>query len=321
MKAFVAWLSSRMAGVQHIEVDADREGQRIDNFLIGQFSKLPKSLIYRWIRKGDLRVNKKRIKQTYRVKPGDIVRVPPFILEEEAPAKVSDDHLVFLESLILFENADYMIINKPSGIAVHGGSGVNSGLIERLRQLRPQAKKLELAHRLDKETSGCMIIAKKYSILTYFHEALKKREVQKTYHALVHGSWSNKVKQIDLPLKRHLLPHGERMVRVDKKEGKDALTSVRILQKLDQYTLVEAMPHTGRTHQIRVHLAAYNCPIVCDKKYGIADKDQVLIKKGFNRLFLHSANLSFKDPKTGEDMHFEAPYDRDCITMLTSFLK
>ena len=308
-----------MAGVQHIEVDADRKGQRIDNFLIGQFSKLPKALIYRWIRTGDLRVNKKRIKQTYRVEAGDLIRVPPFHLEEESPAKVSDDHLAFLESLILFENTDYIIINKPSGIAVHGGSGVNSGLIERLRQLRPQVKKLELAHRLDKETSGCMIIAKKYSILTYFHEILKKREIQKIYHALVHGNWSNKIKHIDLPLKRHLLPHGERIVRVDKTEGKESLTNVKILQKFEQYTLVEATPRTGRTHQIRVHLAAYHCPIVCDKKYGLADKDQALIKKGFKRLFLHAASLSFKDPKTGEDVFFEAPYDQDCSKILNLF--
>lgn len=305
-----------MAGVQYLNVDEDRNGQRIDNFLMGQFSKLPKTLIYRWLRKGELRVNKKRVKQTYRVSAGDIVRIPPFTLEEDAIIRVSDDHLSFLESLILFENDDYMIINKPCGIAVHGGSGVTSGLIERLRQLRPHAKKLELAHRLDKETSGCMIIAKKYSILTYFHEALKKREVQKTYHALVHGNWSNKIKQIDLPLKRHLLPHGERIVRVDKLNGKEALTSVRILQKFDDYTLVEAIPHTGRTHQIRVHLTAFDHPIVCDKKYGVEAKDQGLISKGFNRLFLHSARLSFKDPKTTEEIYFEAPYDRECSKLL-----
>ncbi|WP_100551235.1 RluA family pseudouridine synthase [Caedibacter taeniospiralis] len=305
-----------MAGVQYLNVDEDRNGQRIDNFLMGQFSKLPKTLIYRWLRKGELRVNKKRVKQTYRVSAGDIVRIPPFTLEEDAIIRVSDDHLSFLESLILFENDDYMIINKPCGIAVHGGSGVTSGLIERLRQLRPHAKKLELAHRLDKETSGCMIIAKKYSILTYFHEALKKREVQKTYHALVHGNWSNKIKQIDLPLKRHLLPHGERIVRVDKLDGKEALTSVRILQKFDDYTLVEAIPHTGRTHQIRVHLTAFDHPIVCDKKYGVEAKDQGLISKGFNRLFLHSARLSFKDPKTTEEIYFEAPYDRECSKLL-----
>lgn len=305
-----------MAGVQYLNVDEDRNGQRIDNFLMGQFSKLPKTLIYRWLRKGELRVNKKRVKQTYRVSAGDIVRIPPFTLEEDVIIKVSDDHLSFLESLILFENDDYMIINKPCGIAVHGGSGVTSGLIERLRQLRPHAKKLELAHRLDKETSGCIIIAKKYSILTYFHEALKKREVQKTYHALVHGNWSNKIKQIDLPLKRHLLPHGERIVRVDKLDGKEALTSVRILQKFDDYSLLEATPHTGRTHQIRVHLMAFDHPIVCDKKYGVEAKDQALISKGFNRLFLHSARLSFKDPKTTEEMHFEAPYDRECSKLL-----
>ncbi len=309
-----------MTSVQYLNVDPDRNGQRIDNFLIGQFSKLPKTLIYRWIRKGELRVNKKRIKQTYRVQIGDIIRIPPFTLEDDHKSiKISADHLNFLESLILYENDDYMIINKPSGVAVHGGSGVSSGLIERLRQLRPYAKKLELAHRLDKETSGCMIIAKKYSILTYFHEALKKREIQKTYHALVHGTWSKKVKQIDLPLKRHLLPHGERVVKVDKIQGKDALTSIRILQKFDDYTLVEATPHTGRTHQIRVHLAAFDHPIVCDKKYGVEEQDKKLYQQGFKRLFLHSAKLEFSDPKTGERREFTVSYDNECTRLISSF--
>lgn len=305
-----------MITVQHINVDADRQGQRIDNFMIGQFGKLPKALIYRWIRKGELRVNKKRIKQTYRIMLHDIIRIPPFSLDATVVIKVSDDHLSFLESLIIFENADYMIINKPSGIAVHGGSGVNSGLIERLRKLRPKVKKLELAHRLDKETSGCMIITKKYSILTYFHEMFKTREVKKTYHALVHGNWPDKIKQIDLPLKRHLLPDGERVVRVNKKESKDALTIVNILKKINYYTLIEAIPHTGRTHQIRVHLAAFNCPIVCDKKYGLADKDQILMKQGFNRLFLHSVSLAFKDPTSGKKIYFKAPYDKECRRFL-----
>ena len=158
-----------MARVQHIEVSEDVTEQRIDNFLIGKFSKLPKSLIYRWIRKGDLRVNKKRVKQTTRVNGGDIVRVPPFMLDDEqVDVKVSQSHLDFLEERILYENDDYMIINKPSGMAVHGGSGVSSGLVERLRQLRPKARRLDLVHRLDKETSGCVILAKKHSSLVYF---------------------------------------------------------------------------------------------------------------------------------------------------------
>ncbi|MFZ9034705.1 MAG: RluA family pseudouridine synthase [Francisellaceae bacterium] len=308
-----------MNKVHYITVDADRQGQRIDNFLIGHFSKLPKALIYRWIRKGELRVNKGRIKQTYRVNADDVIRIPPFECDEQAKTiPVKEDHLAYLESLILFENEDYLIINKPSGIAVHGGSGVNSGLIERLRLLRPRAKKLELAHRLDKETSGCMIIAKKYSILTCFHEMLKNREVKKTYHALVHGRWNEKIKHINLPLKRMLLAHGERMVRVDHRDGKSAYTDIRIIETFADFTLVEAKPLTGRTHQIRVHLSHYHHPIICDKKYGFKVLDEAIVNQGFNRLFLHASTLSFTDPKTGEPMQFEAAYDEACQRFLLS---
>ncbi len=311
-----------MPEVQYLSVDPDREGQRIDNFLIGHFNRLPKTLIYRWLRKGELRVNKKRIKPTYRVTAGDTIRIPPFQLEDkEEIIPVKEDHLTYLESLILFENEDYMVINKPSGIAVHGGSGVNSGLIERLRQLRPKAKKLELAHRLDKETSGCIIIAKKYSILTYFHQILKDRKAQKIYHALVHGHWQPPQKKINAPLKRHLLAHGERIVKIDHSEGKEALTSVKPLQTFSDYTLVEAKPHTGRTHQIRVHLASENHPIVCDKKYGWQERDLKIMKKGFNRLFLHAYSISFIDPKTNERQLFTAPYDQKCNKLLSALSK
>ncbi|WP_119344779.1 RluA family pseudouridine synthase [Facilibium subflavum] len=306
-----------MSAVQYITVDPDRTGQRIDNFLLSQFTGLPKALIYRWIRKGQLRVNKKRIKQTYRVAAGDFIRIPPFHLEEKQQnIQVTQDHLSFLESLILFENDDYMVINKPSGIAVHGGSGIQSGLIERLQQLRPQSKKLELAHRLDKETSGCLLIAKKYSILTYFHEILKNREVTKIYHALVHGVCHPKKGKIDLPLKRHLLPHGERIVRVDQNEGKQAITYIKPLNHFDQYTLIEAFPKTGRTHQIRVHLTSLSHPIVCDQKYGDPQKDKALHQLGFKRLFLHAKSLRFLDPKTQKEVSFDAPYDQACESLL-----
>ena len=311
-----------MSQVQFIQVEQDRTGQRIDNFIIGQLSKLPKTLIYRWIRKGELRVNKKRIKQTYRVQAGDLIRIPPFMLKQDQQTiKVSTEHLAFLESLILFENEDYLIINKPSGIAVHGGSGINSGLIERLQHLRPNCKKLELAHRLDKETSGCLTIAKKYSILTYFHQILKAREVQKTYHALTHNQWPKHIKQIELPLKRTLLSHGERIVKVDRQAGKEALTHTRVLARFKKHTLVEAKPHTGRTHQIRVHLAAQNCPIVCDKKYGLEQPDQSIKHKCFDRLFLHAYTLEFKDPKTNEKVCFKAPYDQPCQSLIDQLTK
>lgn len=304
--------------VQYITVEEDRNGQRIDNFLMAQFTQLPKTLIYRWLRKGELRVNKKRAKQTYRVQAGDVIRIPPFHLEENEDKiiKVTQEHLEYLESLILLENDDYLVINKPSGIAVHGGSGVNSGLIERLRQARPRAKKLELAHRLDKETSGCLLIAKKYSILTHFHDALRDRKMQKKYHALVHGLWSKRIERIDLPLKRHLLPHGERVVRVDHNDGKPSLSTVKIIQKYQQNTLLEVSPYTGRTHQIRVHLLANGCPIVCDDKYGDKNKDLFIERMGFKRLFLHAAELSFTDPKSGNLITVTAPYDKACEHLL-----
>lgn len=308
-----------MTFTQYIQVDSEKNDQRIDNFLISKF-KLPKALIYRWIRKAKVRVNKKRTRQTYRIKCGDIIRIPPFHINQKKSIikKVTNDHLSFLESLIIFENSNYMVVNKPSGIAVHGGSGIDLGFIERLRQLRPQVKKLELVHRLDKETSGCLLIAKKHKILTYFHEIFKNRNVTKHYHALVHGTWPKKIKLIDLPLTRHLSSHGERMVYIDNKQGKESITKVNIVQKFDNYTLIEVIPYTGRTHQIRVHCANFDCPIVYDKKYGNIEKDRILKKiTRYDRLFLHSTRLAFQDPETNRQMSFVAKYD----THINQFLK
>lgn len=305
-----------MTTVQYIMVERDRAGQRIDNFLITYF-KLPKQLIYRWLRKGELRVNKKRIQPTYRLQAGDFLRIPPFTqVKDKETARISEDHLQYLQSLILYENNDYLIINKPSGIAVHGGSGIDSGLIERLRILRPYAKKLELVHRLDKETSGCLIIAKKYSVLTKFHDILKNRQINKTYHALVHGRWPAKISTITLPLKRHLLPHGERVVRVNHNEGKAAKTTIKILKYFEKYTLLEVSPHTGRTHQIRVHLAAHNHPIICDKKYGFEKAYNQFYQGEFKRLFLHAYALEFNEPTTAKKVTIKAPYDNACRALL-----
>ncbi|APC92342.1 MULTISPECIES: RluA family pseudouridine synthase [Francisella] len=300
-----------MNKVELIEVSDDIIEQRIDNFLLSRFSRLPKSLIYRWIRKGELRVNKKRVKQTSRVRAGDIVRVPPFNLEEDAkPIKVSQSHLDFLEQRILYENDDYIIVDKPSGMAVHGGSGVNSGLVERLRQLRPKVRRLDLVHRLDKETSGCVLLAKKHSLLVYFFEKFKQRKVNKVYYAIVHGHWDKKITTIALPLKRTETKDGQRFVKVDNKEGKQALTrivSVRHLQ--GGYSLLEIKLETGRTHQIRVHTKAMGHPIVADKKYGFASKDELLLDKGDDKLLLHAVKLEFYDEKQQRQISVTANLD------------
>ncbi|API87567.1 RluA family pseudouridine synthase [Francisella uliginis] len=299
-----------MSKVQFLEVSEDVDSQRIDNFLIGQFSKLPRSLIYRWIRKGELRVNKKRVKQTYRVTAGDIVRVPPFSLEDDQKQiKVSQSHLDFLEQRILYENDDYIIIDKPSGMAVHGGSGVNSGLVERLRQLRPKTRRLDLVHRLDKETSGCVVLAKKHSSLVYFFDLFKQRKVNKIYYAVVHGKWDKNIKDIDLPLKRTETKDGQRLVKVDKKEGKRALTRIISVKDLGDYSLLEIKLETGRTHQIRVHTKTMGNPIVADKKYGNADKDQKLATKGIDKLLLHAGKLEFFDEKQQQKISVEAKLD------------
>ena len=300
-----------MARVQHIEVSEDVAEQRIDNFLLGKFSKLPKSLIYRWIRKGDLRVNKKRVKQTTRVSGGDIVRVPPFMLDDDQiEVKVSQSHLDFLEERILYENDDYMIVNKPSGMAVHGGSGVSSGLVERVRQLRPKARRVDLVHRLDKETSGCVILAKKHSSLVYFFDLFKERKVEKIYYAVVHGKWDQKNKTIDLPLKRTETKDGQRVVKVDKTEGKKAVTHIVSVKNLnDDFSLLEIKLETGRTHQIRVHCKAMGYPIVADKKYGAFEKDAKLLKKSVDRLLLHAGKLEFFDEKQAKTISVQAELD------------
>ena len=302
--------------VQYLEVSEDVNIQRIDNYLMSKFSKLPKPLIYRWIRKGELRVNKKRVKQTSRVKAGDIVRVPPFNLaDDNQTIKVSQTHLDFLENRVLYETDDYIIVNKPSGMAVHGGSGVNSGLVERLRLLRPKAKRLDLVHRLDKETSGCVLLAKKHSSLVYFFDLFKERKVNKVYYAIVHGHWDREIKIVDLPLKRTETKDGQRLVKVDKKEGKKAVTHILSAKYLSlgsdslKFSLLKIRLETGRTHQIRVHCKTMGHPIVGDKKYGYLDKDSRLDRNTTDKLILHAAKLEFFDEKQAKQVVAESRLD------------
>jgi 23S rRNA pseudouridine955/2504/2580 synthase len=296
--------------VQLIEIEPDFIGQRIDNFLLARLKGVPKSVIYRVLRKGEVRVNKKRIKPEYKLQQDDVVRIPPLTVAAEGePVSVKLSMVKNLEQHILFEDNDLIVLNKPSGMAVHGGSGLQFGVIEALRALRPLAKHLELVHRLDRDTSGCLLIAKKRSVLTHLHEQLRNKTVEKKYWALVAGDWDNKVRKVTEPLKKNTLQSGERVVRVDEAEGKPSETRFRILQRYQQGTLVEAFPVTGRTHQIRVHTACKGHPIACDDKYGDNTFTSQMQQVGLNRLFLHAKTLSFIHPMTETTMRVEAPLD------------
>lgn len=296
--------------VQIIEIEPDFIGQRIDNFLLARLKGVPKSVIYRVLRKGEVRVNKKRIKPEYKLQQDDVVRIPPLTVAAEGePVSVKLSMVQNLEQHILFEDNDLIVLNKPSGMAVHGGSGLQFGVIEALRALRPLAKHLELVHRLDRDTSGCLLIAKKRSVLTHLHEQLRNKTVEKKYWALVAGDWDNKVRKVTEPLKKNTLQSGERVVRVDEADGKPSETRFRILQRYQQGTLVEAFPVTGRTHQIRVHTACKGHPIACDDKYGDNTFTAQMQHIGLHRLFLHAKTLSFMHPNTETTMRVEAPLD------------
>ena len=300
-------------------VGEDRAGQRLDNYLIGQLKGAPKSLIYRIVRKGEVRVNKGRIKPDYKLCAGDIVRIPPVKLPEaNVPAPVGDGLKKLLQGAVLYESDGLMIVNKPSGLAVHGGSGVNLGLIESLRQIFPQYRFLELVHRLDRDTSGCIMVAKKRSCLRAIHEQLRNAGgIDKVYHALVTGGWPRSCQQVKAPLLRFSLASGERMVKVDG-DGKRSITRYRILQEFGSLTLVEAKPVTGRTHQIRVHCQHMGHAIVGDTKYGLADVNQQQHQRGLRRLFLHAAELRLTDPSTGKPIVVKAPYDKILTNTLLS---
>lgn len=303
--------------VQFIEVDAEYAGQRIDNFLLTRLKGVPKSAIYKVLRKGEVRVNKGRIKPEYKLAAGDVVRVPPMVVAgENEPVSVKLTMVKTLESHILFEDNELIVLNKPSGMAVHGGSGLQFGAIEALRALRPQAKFMELVHRLDRDTSGCLLIAKKRSILTALHEQLRDKVVEKKYWALVAGQWDAKVKKVTEPLKKNTLQSGERIVRVDENDGKPSETRFKILQRYAEGTLLEAFPVTGRTHQIRVHTACKGHPIACDDKYGDNTFTAEMNALGLNRLFLHAKLISFNHPVKGERLTFEAPLDKPLAAVL-----
>jgi len=281
--------------VHFLTVDPQFAGQRLDNYLHTRYKELPKSRLYRIIRKGEVRVNKKRVDPDYRICANDIIRMPPLkdaVRVKNLPSKVSHEMGDLLNSRILYEDKQLLILNKPSGLAVHGGSGVRAGIIELLRMMRPHDKYLELAHRIDRETSGCLLIAKKPSILKIFHELFRDAKIKKRYVLLVKGKWPLKTTKIDEPL-----------------EGKLSRTTFKILQKYANTTLLEAFPETGRMHQIRIHAQHAGHPLVGDDKYGDKDFNYFMKAYGCERLFLHAASLSFSlDEKK---FNIEAPLEED----------
>ncbi len=293
--------------VQLLTIEAEHEGQRIDNFLKTQLKGVPKSLIYRILRKGEVRVNKKRIKPEYKLCPGDEVRVPPVrVAEKNELPSANLGSIQRLESQILFEDDAMIVLNKPSGMAVHGGSGLSFGVIEGLRALRPDARFLELVHRLDRDTSGVLLVAKKRSALRSLHEQLRIKTMRKQYLALVRGQWQPHVKVVNAPLRKNDLQSGERVVRVSS-DGKPSETRFRIARQFAEATLVECSPITGRTHQIRVHTQHAGHPIACDDKYGEAAFDEKMRSQGLKRLFLHAWKLTFTHPVDGHEVLIEAP--------------
>ncbi len=305
--------------VLRITVDEGGQGQRLDNFLIRLLKGVPKTHVYRVIRSGEVRVNKGRAAADTRLEIGDVVRVPPVRVAErsqDAPAPAR-------EFPVVFEDDHLIAVNKPAGVAVHGGSGVSFGVIEQLRRSRPQAKFLELVHRLDKETSGLLLIAKKRSALTALQDQLRARETGKTYAALVIGAWPASRKVIDVPLHKFLTGEGERRVRAVEaghEEAKRSITLVKIARRYRDFTLLDVTIKTGRTHQIRVHLAHEGHPIVGDAKYGdfALNKSLARGEAHFERMFLHAQRLRFQHPASGEVIELEAPLPPECEAFLAT---
>ena len=290
--------------VSRHQVGVEDAGQRIDNYLLKILKGVPKSHVYRVLRSGEVRVNKGRAKPEYRLKEGDELRLPPLRLAERTNRPPPPDPK--LEQAILFEDEAILALNKPSGLAVHGGSGVSFGVIEQLRAQRPQLRFLELVHRLDRDTSGVLLLAKKRSALVALHAALREGQVRKHYLALVIGKWHNLRQSVKVNLRKYVLESGERRVSVD--AGGQASHTVFVLQKAwAGFSLLRAELKTGRTHQIRVHLAHLGFPIAGDDKYGDFARNKELAKNRLKRMFLHASSVTFRHPASGAPVTVEAP--------------
>lgn len=293
--------------VQFVTVTDAESGQRIDNFLCGRLKGVPKSHVYKIIRSGEVRINKGRAKASTRINEDDIVRIPPVRQKSASEtAVIPDNALDRLRKSVLFEDEAIIVINKASGLAVHGGSGISLGLIEVARQVWPKESKLELVHRLDRETSGCLILARNRKALLSMQKQLQNHQITKEYTALAVGKWPSHIRTIDAPLKRNELKSGDRIVRVAE-DGKSAETNFRIIQHYKLGSLLRIGLITGRTHQIRVHTQLTGHPLAGDDKYGNFDANKELRKLGLKRLFLHSSYLKFRHPISNEWIEVEAP--------------
>jgi 23S rRNA pseudouridine955/2504/2580 synthase len=304
-----------LSNVASVEVDSASEGQRVDNFLMRVCKGVPRSHIYRVLRTGEVRVNSRRVDATYRLRPGDRVRIPP--LRTAGPARKPPVPPTSKLPPIVHEDEALLVVDKPAGLAVHGGSGVSFGVIEQFRAARPLVKFLELAHRLDRDTSGLLILAKKRSALIALHAALREGRLHKRYLALVPGRWREEERRVDLPLKKYLTKSGERRVSVHR-EGRESQTVFRRVHPFRDFTLLSADLLTGRTHQIRVHLAHLGFPVAGDEKYGDFERNRALAKQGLARLFLHAAELDFVHPASGARMKLASPLPDELQRFLES---
>ncbi|MFV0277482.1 MAG: 23S rRNA pseudouridine(955/2504/2580) synthase RluC [Parahaliea sp.] len=303
------------ATVQFVTIEAEDAGQRLDNYLLRILKGVPRTRVYRGLRKGEFRVNKGRVKADYRLQPGDVLRIPP--VRQAAEGEAAPVPGFWTEALgrrLVYEDEDLLIIDKPSGLAVHGGSGLSFGLIECLRQMRPRDRRLELVHRLDRDTSGLVMVARKPAALRELHRLLRSNQVDKRYLALVVGQWPQRLGVVEAPLEKNVLQSGERMVRVSA-AGKPSVTAFGAVERLGRATLVEAKPVTGRTHQIRVHARHAGHPLLGDAKYSDPRSEELSRELGLKRLFLHASSLAFTLPGQGM-VKVEAGLDPELESLL-----
>lgn len=306
----------RRDAVREVAIDESASGQRVDNFLTLHLKGVPRSRLYRLLRRGEVRVNRGRVRPDYRLVSGDIVRIPPVWVPDAQPRKTpTRERRRAIERSILYEDDGLIVLNKPAGWAVHGGSGVDFGVIECLRAVRTGAGRIELVHRLDRDTSGCLLVAKRRRVLASLHEALRKGQVHKRYLAMTRGNFGPRRRRSDVPLLREQRRTGERIVRVHA-EGKRSVTDFVPVEVGEFASLVVAQPRTGRTHQIRVHAAELQMPLAGDEKYGDYSFNRLMRSHGLKRLFLHAASIAIR---TGDEgLKFEAPLAPELVSVLDS---
>lgn len=306
--------------VSFVEIDENAHEQRVDNFLFKTLKGVPKSHIYQLLRKGNIRVNKKRIKAPYKLQQGDILRLPPIRVSEKVEVKISDELESLIQQSVIYEDASLLVLNKPSGLPVHGGTGLSLGVIDVVRTIYKNSQSYELVHRLDKETSGCLVIAKKRSALKHLQEQFRQKTVRKEYQTLTKGWWKPSKQEVSSKLTKNVLKSGERMVVVDD-SGKSAKSVFETLQKFDDASLMSVRIQTGRTHQIRVHADSSGHPVAGDEKYGDRRFNARLKKLGLKRMFLHAYGIRFTSPETEKLVNIVANLPSELMQVIDNIAK